>query len=103
MGRDKTTDVLSFPLVEVSEDGVGSQKYFSGQLLGDVLISLDQAKRQAKQQNLSLMKEVVFLTAHSLLHLMGHDHANPRQRRRMQAEESRIWQGLYRLRKCRLS
>lgn len=87
MGKRGTTDVLSFPQWP-PQKRVSS---YRGKFLGDVLISLDQAKRQAEAQKLSLQKEVLFLTLHSVLHLVGHDHGEDGERRRMQALESRIW------------
>lgn len=91
MGKTGTTDVLSFPQITVSEKKIGNQHIFEGIFLGDILISLDQAERQAKVQGLSLKKEVLFLILHSILHLIGHDHADKKERNRMQKWESEIW------------
>jgi probable rRNA maturation factor len=92
MGKGGTTDVLSFPLIPP-----GPKSHYRGQHLGDILISLDQAQRQAKLQGLSLRDEVVFLIVHSILHLIGHDHAREDERVRMQSLESKIWKKLQRL------
>ncbi len=69
---DKPTDVLSFPL---GENGVYDVNNETGAyLLGDVVISMETAVRQARIYNHSLEREVGFLTVHSMLHLLGYDH-----------------------------
>lgn len=67
-GKDKPTDVLSFPLDEESPLGY---KY---RLLGDVVISLPFAKEQAGKIGLSYKEEVLRLLIHGILHLLGYDH-----------------------------
>ena len=70
--KDKSTDVLSFPL---GEDGVYDINQETGALLlGDVVISMETAVKQAKTYGHSLESEVGFLTVHSMLHLLGYDH-----------------------------
>lgn len=93
-GKTGTTDVLSFPQITVNEKKIGDRRIFDGVFLGDILISLDQAERQAKVQGLSLKKEVLFLILHSILHLIGHDHADKKERERMQRLECKIWRKL---------
>ena len=87
MGRHTTTDVLSFPQIPPQKKRSAYQNRF----LGDILISLDQASRQASEQNLSLRQEVFFLIIHSVLHLIGYDHATKPDRLKMQKLESEIW------------
>jgi len=76
-GKDKPTDVLAFPLD--LEDGPpaarGSKHDAKPALLGDVVISLDTAARQARSRKRELLAEVRFLLAHGMLHLVGYDHA----------------------------
>lgn len=67
--KDAPTDVLSFPMF--NEDGS-----LDDTELGDIVISLERAKSQAEEFNHSLRREVAFLTAHSMLHLLGYDHEN---------------------------
>src|SRR5687768_13034328 len=67
--KDKATDVLAFPMAEGALDRHG--------LLGDVVISLETAQRQADARHRPLIEEVRFLLAHGLLHLVGYDHATP--------------------------
>jgi probable rRNA maturation factor len=66
-GEDESTDVLSFPTFEPGDPFVPPH-------LGDIIISLDTAARQARQQGHGLEDEVLILAAHSLWHLLGHDH-----------------------------
>jgi probable rRNA maturation factor len=75
-GKDRTTDVLSFP----QGDGV----------VGDVVISLDTARRQAREGGWSLSRELRRLVAHGILHCLGHDHEDAEAARRMAAAERRL-------------
>ena len=68
--RSGTTDVLSFSMREGAPDPT---QYPS---LGDVYVSLDQAKRQAGQYQVDFEEEVARLVAHGILHLLGYDHAD---------------------------
>lgn len=71
---DKSTDVLSFPL---GEDGVYDKNMETGAcLLGDIVISVPTAVRQAEEYGHTLQREIGFLTVHSMLHLLGYDHVN---------------------------
>lgn len=71
---DKATDVLSFPL---GENGVYDVNPETGaKLLGDIVISMERAVRQAEEYGHPLQREVAFLTVHSMLHLLGYDHVN---------------------------
>ncbi len=83
-GKDRATDVLSFPMD--GEDGAGGPE----RLLGDVVISVDTAKRQAGDYDAPLQREIYRLLIHGMLHLKGHDHEEREQRRRMQREERRL-------------
>lgn len=71
-GIDRPTDVLSFPLIDFEKETLpddGSKIY-----LGDIIISIEKAEEQAKEYGHSLDREIGFLTAHSMLHLLGYDH-----------------------------
>ncbi len=71
---DSATDVLSFPL---GENGVYDKNPETGAcLLGDIVISLETAVRQAESYQHSLQREIAFLTVHSMLHLLGYDHVD---------------------------
>ncbi len=71
---DSSTDVLSFPL---GENGAYDKNLETGAcLLGDIVISVPTAVRQADEYGHSLQREIGFLTVHSMLHLLGYDHVN---------------------------
>ncbi|MCB0033524.1 MAG: rRNA maturation RNase YbeY [Anaerolineales bacterium] len=74
-GFDETTDVLSFT--------DGTELPEMGLYLGDIAISVPQAQRQADQQGHPLLDELRLLTVHGVLHLLGHDHAEPEEKERM--------------------
>lgn len=92
-GKDKSTDVLSFPL---GEDGVYDINQETGALLlGDVVISMETAVKQAKTYGHSLEREVGFLTVHSMLHLLGYDHeTSPLDAANMRERKKRYWASL---------
>ena len=87
---DSATDVLSFPMM--SEDGdcdinMGNEAI----ILGDIVISLERAREQAKELGHSYTREVAFLTVHSVLHLLGYDHvANEEDERVMCEKQSAV-------------
>lgn len=83
-GKDKATDVLSFPLHDEPDEAARER------LLGDVVISVDTARRQAAAYDAPLQREIYRLLIHGLLHLKGHDHAGVAQRRVMEREERRL-------------
>ena len=70
---DSATDVLSFPL---GENGVYDHNESGAALLGDIVISMPKAVEQAELYGHSLQREVGYLTAHSMFHLLGYDHVN---------------------------
>jgi len=87
-GNDTETDVLSFPM---GEDGVYDQDPQTGaQILGDVVISMEKALEQSIRFGHSLQREVGFLTAHSVLHLLGYDHIEKIDRVRMREKEEAV-------------
>jgi len=77
--KNKATDVLAFPMRE------GPGPASSAGLLGDVVISLPVATRQAAERDRPIIEEVTFLLAHGLLHLLGYDHRNQREEEEMKA------------------
>lgn len=70
---DSATDVLSFPL---GENGVYDHNESGAALLGDIVISMPKAVEQAELYGHTLQREVGYLTAHSMFHLLGYDHVN---------------------------
>lgn len=83
--KAKPTDVLSFPM---DESGPGPSG--KGRLLGDVVISLDTAARQAREHRHDLISEVTHLLAHGILHLVGYDHRTDAEERRMNAAAAKL-------------
>jgi probable rRNA maturation factor len=84
-GKDKATDVLSFSQVEAKLPQMNRV------MLGDVIISMDTALRQAESIGHSLDEEFKRLLVHGVLHLLGHDHVHGGlQARRMKNEEKRL-------------
>jgi probable rRNA maturation factor len=71
-GKRATTDVLSFPAAQAEFEKA------EGVSLGDVVVSIDQAERQAKEHRLSFENELAQLILHGLLHLCGYDHETDR-------------------------
>ena len=73
-GVDRPTDVLSFPLFDYEGESEEPPVDELFGMLGDIVLSLEQAKRQADEYGHSFEREVAFLTVHSMLHLLGYDH-----------------------------
>ena len=81
---DRPTDVLSFPMdTDFMVEGVDA-------MLGDIVICMDVAKEQAADFGHSLDREIMYLTCHSTLHLLGYDHMNDDEKREMRAREKEV-------------
>ena len=101
---DRTTDVLSFPALRypkgttAGSDPERLRRGYDPSLgwinLGDCLLNLEQARRQAEEYGHSLRRELGYLTAHSAFHLMGYDHMNEDDRRTMRSMEKKAMQAL---------
>lgn len=103
MGERGPTDVLSFPLHEWSVDDEGSHLADDdgfgppgAMMLGDVVVDVDQAVRQAAEGRWSVLEEMVLLAIHGTLHLIGHDHAELDEEAAMRAAEHDILRALHR-------
>ena len=111
-GLDETTDVLSFsaehaghwegdePAPSPSTDESDPLAHFpiptdEPPPLGDIVVSLPQAERQAGQQNVPLCRELALLLVHGALHLLGHDHYDDGERGAMQELEQRALAGIF--------
>jgi probable rRNA maturation factor len=88
LDRDEPTDVLSFPLAEAEEPFVGPPDGVAH--LGEVIVSYPTAERQASEQGHGVEREIAHLVVHGLLHLLGYDHAEPNEERRMRSLEERL-------------
>lgn len=87
--RNEPTDVLSFPSGETLPTGT--------RILGDVVISVEQAEKQARERRKTLEEELESLLIHGILHLLGYDHErSPRDARIMRAMEKKVFRGLER-------
>ena len=103
-GIDRPTDVLSFPTVQFAAGKTARdcpkrlhREYdpFLGYInLGDCVLNLDRARRQAEEYGHSLRRELGYLTAHSAFHLMGYDHMEDADKRVMREMEKRAMQRL---------
>ena len=83
--RSRPTDVISFSQIE------GEFSHINTHLLGDVVISVETAKRQAKENNIILQDEITFLLIHGILHLPDYDHeGSVRKEREMKAKEREL-------------
>ena len=101
-GIDKSTDVLSFPLLnldapahftEEMEKDPGNFDPDSGELLlGDIIINWDRVLSQAREYGHSPERELAFLIAHSLLHLFSFDHLEEEERKQMEEKQEDILQ-----------
>jgi probable rRNA maturation factor len=94
LDRDEPTDVLSFPLQEASREGDGGEPFVGPPdgvaHLGEVIVSYPTAERQAREQGHGVEREIAHLVVHGLLHLLGYDHAEPEEERRMRSLEERL-------------
>ena len=92
--KDSVTDVLSFPLTD--PDGTMETNAETGfVMLGDVVISIETAVKQANIYGHSLDREIGFLTVHSMLHLLGYDHeTSPLDERFMREKEEAVLEKL---------
>ena len=84
---DRPTDVLSFPMMEFSMPEI----YVS---LGNIVLSVETARRQAEEYGHSLKRELCFLCAHSALHLLVYDHETEEEREEMEAKQREILDAL---------
>jgi probable rRNA maturation factor len=87
LGIDSPTDVLSFPASETDPET-------GGRYIGDILISVPRAQEQANAAGHPLESEVQLLVVHGVLHLLGHDHAQAEEKRRMWKAQAGILERL---------
>lgn len=85
-GVDSVTDVLSFP--------IGDNGFMPISILGDIIISVEKALEQAKEYGHDLEREIGYLTAHSMFHLMGYDHMEKEEKDIMRQKEKSVMKNL---------
>ena len=83
-GKDTSTDVLSFAQRE------GEFAFVEDDVLGDVIISVETAQRQAKEKGHSIETEMEVLLVHGILHLLGYDHIEDDEAKIMQSKEREL-------------
>lgn len=91
---DKETDVLSFPMLTFQEGEKAEVNENDEIILGDIIISVERAKEQAKEYGHSIEREIAFLTAHSMFHLLGYDHMNKEEEKEMFAKQKEVLENL---------
>ncbi|CEP68226.1 Endoribonuclease YbeY [Moorella glycerini] len=89
-GIDAPTDVLSFALEETSPGEPAFVDPGVDRLLGDIVVAVPTAARQAQNYGHSLARELAFLTVHGFLHLLGYDHGTEEEAARMEARQEAI-------------
>jgi probable rRNA maturation factor len=89
-GVNEPTDVLSFSMNELGEDEPDFDFPGDISILSDIVISLEQAKKQSIEYRHSLEREVGYLIAHGILHLIGYDHETEDEKAVMRDFEERI-------------
>lgn len=93
---DKATDVLSFPMFEKEEIEKIKQKEAGlvKEVLGDIIISIEQVKKQAQEYEHSFERELAYMVTHGFYHLMGYDHIEEKDKQIMRPKEEKILQEL---------
>lgn len=91
-GLDKATDVLSFPMFEKEElvQKIEKKDYNHEDVLGDIIISIERVKEQAKEYNHSFERELSYMIVHGFYHLMGYDHIKEEDKILMRPKEEKI-------------
>ena len=92
LGVDAPTDVLSFPASET--DGSEIDPETGARYIGDILISVPYAAKSAAKAGHPLESELQLLVVHGVLHLLGHDHAKPKEKARMWKAQREILESL---------
>ena len=88
--KDQPTDVISFALEEMGEDEVAIIGEDIPRVLGDIIISIDRTREQAEQFGHSFERELGFLAIHGFLHLLGYDHMNEADEKKMFGKQDEI-------------
>jgi probable rRNA maturation factor len=91
LGKDKATNVLSFSLLE------GEYGNINPQILGDIIISVETAQRDALYGKLTVDQEIDFLIIHGILHLLGYNHENTTEKetKKMRQKEKDLFNSIY--------
>lgn len=89
---DRATDVLSFPMFEKSEldKKIENNDFLYEDILGDIIISVEKVKEQAKEYGHSFERELSYMVVHGFYHLMGYDHIEEKDKVIMRPKEEKI-------------
>lgn len=89
---DKETDVLSFPMYEKEEleKMIAKNEFLHEDVLGDIVISIERVKEQAKEYGHSFKRELSYMLVHGFYHLMGYDHIEEEDKKEMRKKEEKI-------------
>ena len=89
---DKATDVLSFPMFEKDEldEKIKNKDFLYEDVLGDIIISIEKVKEQAEEYGHSFERELSYMLVHGFYHLMGYDHIEDADKKKMRAMEDKI-------------
>ena len=91
---DRVTDVLSFPIEDFFNEDRKTLLEKPYLMLGDVVICTDVARKQAKELEHSFEREIMYLTCHSILHLLGYDHMEDDDKKIMRSKEKQVMKNL---------
>ena len=93
---DKATDVLSFPMFEKEEleEKLEKNEFQNENVLGDIVISIEKVKEQAKEYGHSFERELSYMLVHGFYHLMGYDHIQEEDKKKMREKEKNILNNL---------
>ena len=89
---DRATDVLSFPMFEKDEldNKIRDKDFLHEDILGDIIISIEKVKEQAKEYGHSFERELSYMVVHGFYHLMGYDHMNDIEKAEMRKKEDNV-------------
>ena len=89
---DKETDVLSFPMFEREElqEKIKNNQFTHEDVLGDIVISIEQVKKQAVEYGHSFERELSYMMVHGFYHLMGYDHMTEEEKKEMREKEDKV-------------
>ena len=93
---DRATDVLSFPMFEKEEidNKIAEHEFEHEDVLGDIVISIEQVEKQAKEYGHSFEREFAYMLVHGFYHLMGYDHIKEEDKVIMRPKEEKVLEKL---------
>ena len=93
---DRATDVLSFPMFEKKEleNKIQEKDFLHEDILGDIVISIEKVKEQAKEYGHSFERELSYMLVHGFYHLMGYDHIEEEDKKEMRKKEEKVLEKL---------